>query len=103
MKSLLKISIMVSVLTIFAMACKKQLDIKNPNQPNPETLKTENGIIAYGLGGVYQSGFRSTKYGDGVVGESFYSFVNGFHGLLGDEVGIEAANVYANQVGCPDK
>jgi len=23
--------------------------------------------------------------------------------LLGDVVGIEAANVYANQVGCPDK
>lgn len=85
------------------IACKKQLDIKNPNQPNPETLKTENGIIAYGLAGVYQNGFRSTKYGDGVVGESFFSFVGGFHSLLGDETGIEAANVYANQVGAPDK
>lgn len=103
MKSIIKPGILLLFISVFAIACKKQLDIKNPNQPNPETLKTENGIIAYGLAGVYQSGFRSTKYGDGVVGESFYSFVNGFHGLLGDEVGIEAANVYANQVGCPDK
>ena len=103
MKSLINKSILVSILTIFAIACKKQLDIKNPNQPNPETLKTENGIIAYGLAGVYQNGFRSTKYGDGVVGEAFFSFANAYHELLGDVVGIEAANVYANQLGCPDK
>jgi hypothetical protein len=103
MKSIIKSFTLLILLAIFGIACKKQLDIKNPNQPNPETLKTENGIIAYGLGGVYQTGFRSTKYGDGVVGEAFFSFVNGFHSLLGDETGIEAANVYANQVGCPDK
>jgi hypothetical protein len=103
MKTINKILILFTIAGLFGVACKKQLDIKNPNQPNPETLKTENGIIGYALGGVYQNGFRSTKYGDGVVGESFLSFVNGFHGLLGDEVGIEAANVYANQVGCPDK
>jgi starch-binding outer membrane protein, SusD/RagB family len=103
MKAIKKIFILFFALGIFSMSCKKQLDVKNPNQPNPETLKTENGIMAYGLAGVYQNGFRSTKYGDGVVGEAFFSFVNGFHSLLGDETGIEAANVYANQVGCPDK
>ncbi len=103
MKSIIKSGILLAFVTLFGMSCKKQLDIKNPNQPNPETLKTENGIIAYSLAGVYQNGFRSTKYGDGVVGEAFFSFVNGFHSLLGDETGIEAANVYANQVGCPDK
>jgi starch-binding outer membrane protein, SusD/RagB family len=104
MKStIIKSFTLLILLALFGVACKKQLDIKNPNQPNPETLKTENGIVAYGLAGVYQTGFRSTKYGDGVVGEAFFSFVNGFHSLLGDETGIEAANVYANQVGCPDK
>jgi starch-binding outer membrane protein, SusD/RagB family len=103
MKSIIKSGMLLIVVSLFTMACKKQLDVKNPNEPNPETLKTENGILGYGLGGVYQNGFRSTKYGDGVVGESFFSFVNGFHSLLGDETGIEAANVYANQVGCPDK
>jgi starch-binding outer membrane protein, SusD/RagB family len=103
MKLIIKSGALILFMSVFALACKKQLDIKNPNQPNPETLKTENGILAYGLAGVYQNGFRSTKYGDGVVGESFFAFVNGFHSLLGDETGIEAANVYANQVGCPDK
>jgi starch-binding outer membrane protein, SusD/RagB family len=103
MKSIIKAGFLLVLGSVFVTACKKQLDIKNPNQPNPETLKTENGIIAYGLAGVYQTGFRSTKYGDGVVGATFFSFVNGFHSLLGDETGIEAANVYANQVGCPDK
>ncbi len=103
MKLIIKSGVLILLLSVFTIACKKQLDIKNPNQPNPETLKTENGIIAYGLAGVYQNGFRSTKYGDGVVGGTFFSFVNGFHSLLGDETGIEAANVYANQVGCPDK
>jgi starch-binding outer membrane protein, SusD/RagB family len=103
MKLIIKSGLLILFISVFASACKKQLDIKNPNQPNPETLKTENGIIAYGLAGVYQNGFRSTKYGDGVIGGTFFSFVNGFHSLLGDETGIEAANVYANQVGCPDK
>ena len=103
MKAIKKIFILFTAASLIGVSCKKQLDVKNPNQPTPETLKTENGIIGYALGGVYQNGFRATKYGDGVVGESFLSFVNGFHGLLGDEVGIEAANVYANQVGCPDK
>ena len=103
MKANFKWALVLLCTVAMVTACKKQLDIKNPNQPNPETLKTENGIIAYGQAGVYQNGFRSTKYGDGVVGESFFSFVNGFHSLLGDETGIEAANVYANQVGAPDK
>lgn len=94
---------LVATLLIMGVSCKKQLDVKNNNQPNPSTLQTENGIIAFGQGGVYQNGFRSTKYGDGVIGEAFFSFVNGYHSLLGDETGIEAANVYANQVGCPDK
>ncbi|MEP6700466.1 MAG: RagB/SusD family nutrient uptake outer membrane protein, partial [Bacteroidota bacterium] len=47
--------------------------------------------------------FKSLKYGDGVVGENFFAFVEGFHELMGDVVGIEAANVYANQIAAPDK
>jgi starch-binding outer membrane protein, SusD/RagB family len=103
MKSLIKLGLLAAMVCSIGMSCKKILDVKNTNNPGPSTLQTENGIIAFGLGGVYQNGFRSTKYGDGVVGEAFFSFVNGFHSLLGDETGIEAANVYANQVGCPDK
>jgi hypothetical protein len=103
MKSIIKTGLLAAVLSVTVFSCKKQLDVKNNNQPNTETLQTESGIMAFGLGGVYQNGFRATKYGDGVIGESFLSFVNCYHSLLGDETGIEAANVYANQVGCPDK
>src|SRR6185503_8314174 len=78
------------------------LDVKNPNQPNPETLKTEFGIIAYGMGGVYTNGFKTLKYSDGVIGE-FFSGVWGFHDMMGDIIGMEAANVYANQLSTPDK
>ena len=103
MNKINKILVYLFTIVIFLSACKKQLDVKNPNKPNPETIKTEFGIIAYGKGGVYTNGFKSLKYGDGVVGEGFFSFVYGFHELMGDVVGIEAANVYANQVACPDK
>jgi len=98
-----KIIVSLFALAVFSASCKKQLDVKNPNEPNPETIKTEFGIVAYGKGGVYTNGFKSLKYGDGVVGEGFFSFVYGFHELMGDVVGIEAANVYANQVAAPDK
>lgn len=103
MNKINKILVLFFTTVILLAACKKQLDVKNPNKPNPETIKTEFGIIAYGKGGVYTNGFKSLKYGDGVVGECFFSFVYGFHELMGDVVGIEAANVYANQVACPDK
>jgi starch-binding outer membrane protein, SusD/RagB family len=98
-----KILVSLFALVVFSASCKKQLDVKNPNEPNPETIKTEFGIIAYAKGGVYTNGFKSLKYGDGVVGEGFFSFVYGFHELMGDVVGIEAANVYANQIAAPDK
>ncbi|MEP7143028.1 MAG: hypothetical protein ABI707_09165 [Ferruginibacter sp.] len=87
---------------VFSTACKKQLDVKNPNQPNPETIKTEFGITAYGKGGVYTNGFKLLKYGDGVNGE-FFAGVWGFHEMLGDVIGMEAANIYANQLAAPDK
>ncbi|MEO7768259.1 MAG: hypothetical protein ABIS01_12565 [Ferruginibacter sp.] len=89
-------------LIVFSIACKKQLDVKNPNQPNPETIKTEFGITAYGKGGVYTNGFKLLKYGDGVNGE-FFAGVWGFHEMMGDVIGMEAANIYANQLAAPDK
>jgi hypothetical protein len=97
-----KIGILFLSLSVLSIACKKQLDVKNPNQPNPETIKTEFGITAYGKGGVYTNGFRFLKYGDGVNGE-FLAGVWGFHEMMGDVIGMEAANIYANQLAAPDK
>jgi len=98
-----------SILVLFVLlgtivSCKKELDVTNPNQPTPESAATENGILALGQGGVYISGFRGLdgKFNDGVPGY-FWSGAVGMHGLLGDEIGEEAANWFMNQLACPDQ
>ncbi len=92
------------LITVFLSACKDELQIENPNFPTPESAATENGILALGKGGVYISGFKGLdgKYNDGVPG-FFWSGAVGFHSIFGDEVGVEAANWYLNQIGCPDE
>src|SRR5215210_2128671 len=92
-----------SLLTVAALgACKKQLDVRNPNQPTPGSAATEQGIISLAQGGVYVNGFRDLKYGDGVFG-LYWSGAMAFHELMADVVQAEAANAYLNQVGVPDK
>ncbi len=99
MKKLFIISSTIMLLS--GTACKKQLDVKNPNEPTPEASTTEQGIISLAQGGVYVNGFKNLKYGDGVFG-LFWSGAMGFHELLGDVVGAEAANSFLNQIGCPN-
>lgn len=85
--------------TVFVFSCKDQLDVKNPNQPVSTAITTENNITALGLG-VYASGFRGLKYG-GFQGQ-FANDVLSYHEIMGDVIGVEAANVYINQLGMPD-
>lgn len=93
------IPIVASLFTIFS--CKSQLDIENPNKPTPESAATESGILALGQG-IYVSGFYDLKYYDAVTGR-FWSNAIGYHEQMGDVIGMEAANQYMNQLGCPDK
>jgi len=86
---------------VFLTSCKDQLDVKNPNQPTLNSLNSENGLLAYCLGGIYYNGFKNTANADGVPGY-FWAGAMGFHSSMGDEVGAEAANWYMNEVGCPD-
>jgi len=97
-----KIFLIVSASALLISGCKKQLDVKNPNEPTPSASTTESGITALATGGVYVNGFKNLKYGDGVFG-LFWSGAMGFHELLGDVIGAEAANAFLNQIGCPDK
>lgn len=99
MKKLFIISSTILLLT--GSSCKKQLDVKNPNEPTPEASTTEQGVISLAQGGVYVNGFKNLKYGDGVFG-LYWSGAMGFHELLGDIVGAEAANSFLNQIGCPN-
>ena len=93
--------VLVATLALSLGSCQDQLDVKNPNLPVVATASTESGIISLGLGAVYANGFRDLKYFDGVLGR-FWAGAIGYHELMGDVVGIEAANQFANQISCPD-
>jgi hypothetical protein len=82
--------------------CKKDLTIENPNEPTPASVNTENGVIQFAIGGIYVNGFRDLKYTDGVFGP-FWSGATGFHEMMGDVIGCDAANAFMNQIGCPEK
>jgi starch-binding outer membrane protein, SusD/RagB family len=99
-----KIQIILFATILFSsiVSCKKQLEVKNPNQPTPESAATEAGIIALAQGGIYRNGFINLKYSDGVYG-FFWSGAMGFHEMMGDAIQVEAANAFINQIGCPDK
>jgi len=83
-------------------ACSEELDVKNPNQPTVGSANTEFGIVALASGAVYANGFKDLKFYDGVNGY-FWTGAVGFHEIMGDVVGMEAANVFANQIGLPDE
>ncbi|SHH86349.1 SusD family protein [Chryseolinea serpens] len=96
--------ILLYILTISlvgtSVSCKDDLDIQNPNQPGLGSASSESGIISLAQGGVYINGFKELKYYDGVPGY-FWTGAMGFHELMGDVIGEEAANIYGNQIGCP--
>jgi starch-binding outer membrane protein, SusD/RagB family len=93
--------ILMGSLALSLGSCQDQLDVKNPNLPVVESASTESGVVSLGLGAVYANGFRDLKYFDGVNGR-FWAGTIGYHELMGDVIGIEAANQFANQIGCPD-
>lgn len=41
------------------------------------------------------------KYADGVYGR-FWAGATGFHEMMGDIIGVEAANAFINQLACPN-
>lgn len=91
-----------ALIIISSASCKKQLDVRNPNQPSPESANSEQGIINLAQGGVYRNGFINLKYSDGVYG-FFWSGAIGWHELMADVIQAEAANAFMNQIGAPDK
>ena len=96
-----KILIGLLGLTLGVSSCKKDLDISNPNQPTPQSAASESGVVSLGQGGIYYNGFYALKYSDGVYGR-FWAGATGFHEMMGDIIGVEAANAFINQIGCPN-
>ncbi|MCS3801999.1 RagB/SusD family nutrient uptake outer membrane protein [Niastella sp. OAS944] len=97
---------LLCVLLIVQTGCsKKELDVKNPNSPTPESAKTEAGILSLSLGAVYQTGFNGitdTKYSGSFLGSSFWFLAPAYHDLMADVISAEAANNIINQVSVPD-
>lgn len=88
-----------------ATSCKKQLDVKNPNEPTIEQAQSESGIESLALGGVYNTGFNGTNptviNGQNWLGDSYFSLAVGYHELLGDNISAEASNQNINVVNLP--
>lgn len=97
----IKFLILLISISVALGACKKQLDVRNPNAPTPESANTELGIIALAQGSVYYNGFHGLKYG-GFFG-NFFNDPLGYLELTADVVGVEAANQYINQFSTPNK
>lgn len=87
--------------SILIFSCKKQLDVKNPNSPTPESAATEIGIIDLAQGGVYLNGYHNLKYSGDQLLPGFWGETLTYHSLMGDETWQEAANEYMNQLGAP--
>lgn len=93
-------TMLTSVLVV--SSCKKQLDQVNPNAPTfSGNVNTETGIAQFAMGGVYWNGFN---YGDGWLGDSYFSLPWGYHELMGDVIGGgQGSNNQTTTMGVPDQ
>ncbi|MDZ7650316.1 MAG: hypothetical protein U5K54_26025 [Cytophagales bacterium] len=96
-----KIYIIIAILISGITSCEDQLDVQNPINQLLKVLKPKRVIVNFAQGGVYVNGFYSLKFVDGVPGRFFTGAV-GYHELMGDVIGVEAANTFMNQIGLPD-
>ena len=93
----------LSIALLFGItSCKKQLDVKDPNDPTLSVnVVSEAGLTAYAKGGIYWNGFN---YGDGWLGDSYFSLPWGYHELMGDVVGGgQGSNNQTTTMGVPDQ
>lgn len=85
---------------ITAPACKKQLNVGNPNAPTlAANVSTEAGLVAFVQGSTFADGFVN---GDGWLGDTYFSLVYGFQDLLGDLTGADVANQQVDVISRPD-
>ena len=89
-----------AVMMIAAAACKKQLNVGNPNSPTLQAnVNSEAGLISLAKGGVYTNGFDN---GDSWLGDSYFSLPWGYQEAMADVVSAEASNNQVSVIGLPD-
>lgn len=92
------------MLLLAGTSCKKELDVKNPNDPTLTDAQTESGIISLAKGAVYRNGFNGVDFaGDGLnwLGDSYFSLVYGYQELLADVISATASNQNINVINVP--
>ena len=95
--------LLILLCAAIVISCKKQLEVGNPNVPTLDKANTEPGFLSLVQGGTYINGFQqgaediNGTFYDGVPGH-FWSGAIGFHDLMGDVIGAEAANAFLNQI-----
>ncbi len=94
--------LLATVALLVFNSCKKQLDVKDPNDPTfGGNVNSESGLAAYAKGGIYWNGFN---YGDGWLGDSYFSLPWGYHELMGDVIGGgQGSNNQTTTMGVPDE
>lgn len=81
-------------------ACKKQLQVGNPNAPTiAANVNTEAGMLAFTQGATYVDGFEN---GEGWLGNTYFSLPYGYSELLADMVGADAANQQISVMSVPE-
>jgi hypothetical protein len=74
-----------AALVMFSTSCQKELEVGNPNSPTlVGNVTEENGLAKLAQGGIYLNGL---SYGDGWLGDSYFSLPRGYHELMGDIIG----------------
>lgn len=97
------IFVALAFLLVMLSACKKQLDVVNPNQATLENAKDEAGIISLATGSVYINGFNQVDVTTlNWLGDSYFSLAYGYQELMADVLSAEAANQSINVVNLPD-
>ena len=93
------IYILSFAMLLAATACKKQLQVGNPNQPTiAGNVNNEAGLISFTQGSTYLDGFVN---GQGWLGNSYFSLPYGYSELLADLVGADAANQQISVMSVP--
>ncbi|MBD0285251.1 MAG: RagB/SusD family nutrient uptake outer membrane protein [Flavisolibacter sp.] len=100
----IKYSLLLLLFTILGTtACKKQLDVKNPNEPSITDLYTEPGIIALSKGAVYNNGLNLTfNAGLNQLGSGFTYTMYAYQELLADVLSASASNQNINVINLPE-
>lgn len=93
----------LSIILLGTSACKKELDVQNPNNPSLVDAQTESGIISLSQGAVYLNGFNlAFNTGLNQLGSGFTYTVYGYQELLADVISASASNQNINVINLPE-